>query len=300
MRAVIVTGVSSGIGRGIAQVLMGRGLHVFGSIRSPADASRLALEWRTGFTPLLFDVRDDEAIARAAEIVRARLDGERLAGLVNNAGVGYKGPLLHQPWEEIERLITVNLLGPVRVTRAFAPLLGADRTLTGPPGRIINVSSVGGRVPTPFTGAYCASKAAIENLSSCLRAELAHYGVKVIVLAPGVIRSALGANSGDEVPQRFDHTDYGPSYRHMLQRFETWQARAWPPERIGTTVWHALNVRTPRPRYFVGQFPFRVLFALQRMLPDRAFDRLLASSVVRHVQRQCADAQGDRANPEQL
>ncbi len=136
MHSVVVTGVSTGIGWGTTKVLIRNGLHVFGSVRKQADADRLTQEFGSAFTPLLFDITDEAAIQAAALLVRERLAGETLFGLVNNAGIATAGPLMHQPLEEFRHQIDVNLVGQLIVTRAFLPLLGTDRALKGDPGRI--------------------------------------------------------------------------------------------------------------------------------------------------------------------
>src|SRR5689334_24324621 len=134
MRSVVVTGVSTGIGWGTASVLVRNGIHVFGSVRNQADADRLGREFGSSFTPLLFDITDEAAVQAAALLVRERLAGETLLGLVNNAGIATAGPLLHQPLEEFRHQIEINLVGQLIATRAFVPLLGADRALNGQPG----------------------------------------------------------------------------------------------------------------------------------------------------------------------
>jgi NAD(P)-dependent dehydrogenase (short-subunit alcohol dehydrogenase family) len=151
--AAVVTGVSTGIGWGMVKVLVEKGVHVFGSVRKAEDAQRLQGEFGVErFTPLLFDVTDEGAVQAAAEQVRVRLDGRTLLDLVNNAGIGLGGPLLHQSAAEFRQQLEVNLVGPFVVTQAFAPLLGADASLSGKPGRIVNMSSVAGKVGYPFLG----------------------------------------------------------------------------------------------------------------------------------------------------
>ena len=177
MRSVVVTGTSTGIGRGIAKVLTARGFRVFGGVRKKTDAERLSAELGSRFVPLLFDVTDEAAVHTAAAEVRAALGGEMLAGLVNNAGIAVAGPLLKLPIDKFRWQIDVNLVGAVIVIQAFAPLLGIDRQLKGKPGRIVNISSVGGRVATPFLAPYHASKFGVEGLSESLRRELLCYEI---------------------------------------------------------------------------------------------------------------------------
>jgi hypothetical protein len=172
MKSVIVTGVSTGIGWGCVKVLIESGFRVFGSVRKQADAERLTKEFGPNFTPLIFDVTDKAAVAKAAKEVEAALGGETLAGLVNNAGVAVLGPLMSLRIEEFEHQLAVNLTGPLIVTQAFKGLLGVDRSRRGAPGRIVMISSVGGKNAMPFLGPYCASKFGLEGMSESLRREL--------------------------------------------------------------------------------------------------------------------------------
>jgi len=184
MQSVVIAGASTGIGWATAKLLLDRGLRVFGSVRRQADADRLKATFGTNFTPLLFDVTDETAILAGAREVRAALGGGTLAGLVNNAGIGITGPVLELSAGEFRRQMEVNLIGPIMATQAFAPLLGADRSVTGPKGRIVMISSVSGKKGFPFISAYTASKHAIEGLSESLRREMMLFGIDVIIVAP--------------------------------------------------------------------------------------------------------------------
>ena len=150
MRAVVVTGASTGIGRACVAKATAEGAHVFAGVRKTADADALTQAFGEAVTPLLMDVTDGESVAAAAEQARARLGGAPLFGLVNNAGVATPGPLLHLTAEELAGQLDVNLVGVHRVTRAFAPFLfeGAPRR----PGRIVMISSVAGKLAMPFLG----------------------------------------------------------------------------------------------------------------------------------------------------
>src|ERR1700751_3832291 len=169
MRQVVITGVSTGIGYATVKVLLEHGCRVFGSVRKRADADRLQLEYGERFVPLLFDVIDEAAVQHAAETVRRHLGTAILDGLVNNAGIEITGPLAYLPADQFRYQLEVNLVGPLIVTKAFLPCLGADPTRQGKPGRIINISSPSGRIAGPFTGAYTASKFGLEGLSDTLR-----------------------------------------------------------------------------------------------------------------------------------
>jgi NAD(P)-dependent dehydrogenase (short-subunit alcohol dehydrogenase family) len=278
MRSVVVTGVSTGIGWGTAKVLICNGMHVFGSVRKQADADRLAQEFGSAFTPLLFDVTDEIVIQAAAVLVRERLAGATLFGLVNNAGIATAGPLLHQPLEEFRYQIEVNLVGQLIVTRAFLPLLGTDRTLKGQPGRIVNVSSVGGKVAAPFIGAYAASKHGLEGLSESLRRELLLYGIDVIIVGPGSVATPIWDKAAQIDTSAYEHTEYADILRRFAKYFVQEGRKGFPPERIGETIFTALTTRSPRVRYAVVPQAFQN-WIVPRLLPRRLVDAVLARSL---------------------
>ena len=197
LRSVVITGTSTGIGWSAAKILLARGFRVFGSVRKAEDAARLQTELGANFVPLVFDVTDEAAVLAAAATVRGMLNGERLAGLVNNAGIAVAGPSLEVPLDDYRRQMEINVIGPISVTRAFAPLLGTDDNLKGPPGRIVMISSVSGVNGSPFVGPYSTSKHALEGFSESLRRELTMFGIDVIVIGPAAGEDAdLGQGTG--------------------------------------------------------------------------------------------------------
>lgn len=209
MDSVVVTGISSGIGYGITKVLAAKGLHVFGSVRTESDQERLRSEFGDAVTPLLFDVTDEAGVQAAAQAVRERLAESTLRGLVNNAGISVVGPLEYLPVKDFRRQLEINLASSLIVTQAFLPLLGADHALTGKPGRIVNISSVGGKLAFPFLGAYNASKFGLEGFSEALRRELMIHGIDVIVVRPGSVATAIWdkAEAADDVSD-YASTEY--------------------------------------------------------------------------------------------
>jgi NAD(P)-dependent dehydrogenase (short-subunit alcohol dehydrogenase family) len=272
---VVVTGASTGIGFAIARVLVGQGVHVFGSVRREADGRRLRAELSARFTPLTFDVTDAAAIHAAAPRVGEALDGGTLFGLVNNAGIAVGGPLLHQPLDEVRRHLEVNVVGALAATQAFAPLLGADRTRRGPPGRIVQISSVAGRLSAPFLGAYAASKRALEGMSESLRRELMLYGIDVIVVNPGSVATPIWDKAEAQDGARYAGTEYEP----LLRRFLTAALRSGrsglPADAVGRVVWTALTAQAPRTFYpVVGRKLMN--WTIPLALPARLLDRLIA------------------------
>lgn len=274
--AVIITGVSSGIGRSAAAGLIARGLRVFGSLRSQTDAARLSAALGPAFTPLVFDVTDEAAVQESAAQVRQQLNGRRLLGLVNNAGIALPGPLMYQPIAEYRRQLEVNLVAPLIVTQAFLALLGTDPALSGPPGRIINISSVGGRIAAPFIGAYAASKHGLEGFSESLRRELLLYGIDVVVIGPGSVATPIWDKADQTDLGAYASTVYARPLRAFKATMLSEGRRGLPPERIAATIWEALTSPRPRARYAV--VPQRLLnWTLPRLLPTRLLDRLFAS-----------------------
>ena len=272
--SVVVTGASTGIGWGCTKVLTAAGFHVFGSVRKPADAERLSKEFGSSFTALLFDVTDQAAVAAGARQVAAALGDTTLFGLVNNAGMAIAGPLLHLAIADFEHQLAVNVTGQLIVTQAFAPLLGADAARKGAPGRIVMISSVGGKNALPFAGPYAASKFALEGLSESLRRELMLFGIDVIVVAPGSVATPIWdkAEAVDTTP--FAATRYAASLAKMRSFMLSLGRKGLPPERIGEAVRAALTTSNPRTRYTVAPNPGQQLMVA--VLPKRTMDKLLA------------------------
>ena len=274
MKSVVITGASTGIGWATARLLIDRGFRVFGSVRKPADADRLSGEFGANFTPLLFDVTDEAAVKAAAATVRAALGGETLAGLVNNAGVAVAGPLLELPVEQFRTQLDINVLGPVITTQAFAPLLGADPTLRGPKGRIVMISSVAGKSGNPLSSPYVASKHAIEGLSESLRREMMLFGIDVIIVAPGAVKTPIWGKAEQVDVSGYRNSPFFPALekvrKFMLQLGES----GLPAEMIAERIAEALTSASPKVRYQITPDPMRHLIAA--MLPKRMVDRIIA------------------------
>lgn len=281
MQSVVVTGVSTGIGWATTKVLIQHGFRVFGSVRKREDADRLSKEFGELFVPLLFDVTDETAVQAAAQQVRDQLGGETLFGLVNNAGIGVSGPLIHLPTDDFRQQLEVNLVSILIVTKAFTPLLGADHSLRGRPGRIINMSSVSGKSAPPFVGAYATSKHGLEGFSETLRRELMLYGIDVIIIGPGPINTPIWEKAQQIDTSLYAHTDYMESIRRAQAYMIHNGKNGAPPERVGEVVWHALTTRNPRVRYAVVEEDLlrRLRRIIQGLLPKRLIDRIYAKGL---------------------
>jgi len=258
-RLALVTGASSGIGRATAQRLAAAGWDVLAGVRDPTTAPG-------GTTAVALDVTDPDAVATAARRV-----GDRLDALVNNAGISVAGPLEAIPLEDYRRQIEVNLVAQVAVTQAMLPALRAAR------GRIVFVSSVGGRIGNPFLSAYSASKFGLEAVGDALRVELHAAGIKVAIVEPGAVATPIwdkGLAEADEVERRVPpdlRELYGPGIEAMKRFARDAPRHAVPPDKVAESIEHALTASRPRTRYVVGR-DARMQLALRRLLPDRAFD----------------------------
>src|SRR5215216_713789 len=278
MQSIVVTGVSTGIGWGITKVLIQKEFRVFGSVRKTQDAERLMEEFGSNFVPLIFDVTDEAAVQTAAQQVREQLQGEKLFGLVNNAGIAVPAPLIYQDTDDFRKQLEVNLVSVLIVTKAFVPLLGADRSLRGKPGRIINISSVGGKNGGPFLGAYSASKHGLEGFSESLRRELILYGIDVIIVGPGSVATPIWDKAEQEDLSVFANTDYAEFGQRVKKYMIENGRKGFPPEKVGEVVLHVLTTPNPRVRYAVIPGP-ALRRIVQMFLPKRVVDRIIARNL---------------------
>ena len=194
---------------------------------------------------------------------------------MNNAGIAVPGPLLHLPLADYRHQLEVNLIGPLLVTQAFAPLLGADPGRDGKPGRIVNISSVGGKIGVPFLGAYAASKHALEGMSETLRRELMLYGIDVIIIGPGSVATPIWDKAEADDFSRYQNTDYAEILDRFSKYFIAEGRKGFSPERIGATVLAALTSARPRARYAVVPNRF-TNWTLPMLLPKRVLDKIIS------------------------
>lgn len=276
MRSVVVTGVASGIGLAIARRLVSEGVRVFGSVLRAEEAEALQAEWGAAFVPLVFDVTDAEGVAAAAHQVGEALGGQRLMGLVNNAGIAEVGPLAMMPMASFERQLAVNLTGPVRLSQAFAPHLGLAGDRQGPPGRIVMMGSVAGLVAWPFMGGYVASKHGLEGVASVLRRELKPYGIHVALVGPGSVATPIWGKARElAAGLPWETWPYAEGLRLLAQLTEDLDRKGLAPEAVAAVVWEALSHPWPQARYAPVQNPLEQ-FWLPAFGPQGLVDLLLA------------------------
>ena len=286
MKSVVVTGSSTGIGWGAAKILVKKGFRVFGSVRKQVDADRLKKEFGANFSPLIFDVTDAQAVNKAAEQVATALAGETLFGLVNNAGVAVPGPLLYLAVDEFRRQIETNITGQLIVTQAFAPLLMANRDKPGlprkgsegaKPGRIVMISSVGGRNASPFVGPYNTSKFGLEGFSEALRRELMIFGIDVVIVAPGAVATPIWDKADAVDLSQYAGTPYAPALAAIKKLMIEGGRKGLAPEKLGRAIHRALTVANPKTRYTVT--PDVLQNIIVHTLPKRMVDRLIAKKL---------------------
>ncbi len=270
-KCVLITGVSSGIGLAIAQRLLADKDfdHVYGSVRKAADAENLSLAYPERFTGLVFDVTD--AAAREAEVGRIESDGRQLTALVNNAGIALSGPLELLKEEEYRRQFEVNVFGLLGMTQACLPQLHAARAAGADRVRIVNISSVSGIITSPFTAIYSASKFAVESLTDGLRRELLEFGIDVISVAPGPVKTPIWQKATSR-KGHYDGTRYEPILANMGEYIRNAEADALPASEVAQAVVKALTDDKPAPYAMVMKKKW--LINLVRLMPKRMVDRL--------------------------
>jgi len=266
MKVAIVTGASSGIGEATARQLRQLGYRVFAAARR---VDRMAPLCEAGIDVAPLDVTDDASLTSFVERVMAETG--RIDVLVNNAGYGSYGAVEDVPVAEARRQFDVNVFGLARLTQLVLPHMRAQRS-----GRIVNVSSIGGKIHEPLGGWYHATKFAVEGLSDSMRVELAPFGIDVVVIEPGAIKTEWGGIAADSALSVSGSTAYAEQasmVANLLNAAESNPRLVSPPEVVACAIGKAVTARRPRTRYAVGGGARSVLL-LRRLLSDRAYDRL--------------------------
>jgi len=278
-RSVLVTGCSSGIGEAAARLLAERGWKVIPTARRRDDIERLR---RLGFEPVELDLASSESVRQAAAQVM-ELTRASVGGIVNNAGYGQPGAVEDLDRDMLRRQFEVNLFGLVEFTNCFIPVFRRQGY-----GRIVNISSLVGRISLPFMGAYSATKFALEAISDAWRVELQAAGIAVSIIEPGPIATRFGDNALRHLWPLLEKAEspFHSFYREYARQRES-RVRGnlfrLPPEAVARRIIHALESTRPKTRYPVT-IPAVLAGWLRRLLPDRVLDRL----VIRHWRRELA------------
>ena len=265
-KVALVTGASSGIGEATARRLLVDGYKVYAGARR---VERMAGLRQAGAVPLALDVTDEASMSAAIDTIRA--EAGRLDALVNNAGYGSYGALEDVPMEEARRQFEVNVFGLARLTQLALPMMRAQRS-----GAIVNITSIGGKMHEPLGSWYHATKFAVEGLSDCLRMELEPFGIHVVIVEPGAIRTEWGGIAREGMLQYSGSTAYAAQAQMHARMFESADQSSMvsPPEVVAETIARALRSSRPRTRYATGGGA-KLILALRRFTSDRGFDWLM-------------------------
>ena len=280
MKYVLITGASTGIGYTSAKYLLEKGFFVFGSVRKSSDAEKLENDFGKNFKALIFDVVDETAIKNSVPIVQEIVGQNGLAGLVNNAGIAVSGPMQNVTTEQLRYQLDVNVLGVHRVTNAFLPLLWATENCSHEPGRIIQISSVNGILSPPFTGPYAASKFALEAMSDALRRELVIFGIKVIIVQPGPIKTPIWSKALSNEVIDYADTPYARILSKRAKSLKKIAAAAIPSEEVAKIVNTGIAGKNPKIRYLVAKKSWQ--YKLFSMLPDKWLDNATTKAMKKY------------------
>ncbi|SDS82098.1 SDR family NAD(P)-dependent oxidoreductase [Actinoplanes derwentensis] len=275
-KLIVVTGASTGMGASTARELARQGFHVLAGVRRDADADAIRA---TGVEPVILDITRAEQIAALAARVGA--DPRPLHALVNNAGIQVNAPVEALPMEQWRWVFEVNLFGHIAVTQALLPAL-----LDGK-GRVVNISSIGGKAAMPTYGAYAGAKFALEAVSDSLRREVASLGVPVVVVEPGGVRTKMAARGvatanrlATEMTPEQD-ARYGGLVQAINTLMETGTASGVTADAAARVIAKVVTARRPRTRYTIGR-DAALIIGLTRLLSDRLLDRVIAANLRRH------------------
>ena len=275
MKKIVITGVSTGIGYASAKVLCNSGYMVFGSVRNKKDADRLSLELGNNFHPLIFDVTNKEEIISEYEKVKNSLKkGECIKGLINNAGIALGGPVSLIDTEVFRKQFDVNFFGLIDVTKIFLPLLGIKKGFEKK-GKIINISSVSGKRAYPFVAPYSSSKFALEAFSDSLRRELLMYGIDVILIEPGPIKTAIWDKTPDPNKNQFIGSDYEYSLKRFYKLVIAMGKKGLDADVIANRVKLILETKKPSPRHIITSNRL-FNYTIAGILPTRLYDKIIA------------------------
>ncbi len=272
---ILITGVSSGIGLAMAERLLNNGYFVFGSVRQGKDAERLKRKLGSNFYPVIMDVTDYPSIEAAKEAVIQNAHGNGLTALINNSGIVVSGPLKYLSMEDLEYQFRVNVFGLVKVTQVFLSLLGGEKSTIYKPGTIINVSSISGLLTLPFIAPYSASKHALESITDGLRRELDIYGINVVSVNPGAIKTPIWekVKASRNV---FAGTDYAGFEEYSKRQIEINEKDAIEPEVIAKTIQDIIEKKVRKPSYLLmkNTLVFKFMLALPKSLQDKIINQM--------------------------
>ena len=274
MRGILVTGVSTGIGKAIAESLLESDFLVIGSVRSLEDSIELQRKFSKSFFPVKFDVTKKDEIKKAKKEVEKILSDNNsyLSCVINNAGIALGGPIRYLDVDIFRKQFEVNFFGLIEVTKSFLDLL-IDNNKYKMKNKIINIGSISGKRSYPFVGPYTASKHALEGFTDSLRRELLIHDVDVVLIEPGPIRTPIWEKAPDIEDNPFLNTEYEIPLRKFNKGYIKLGVDGLPPKVIGERVVKILSSNSPKTRHVITPNIFKN-FLIPGFLPDRWVDRM--------------------------
>lgn len=272
---MVVSGASTGMGAAVARELAARGYHILAGVRRERDGDAIRAD---GIEPVLLDITRPEHVQALVDRIASDPHHRPLRALINNAGISVHGPVETLPLDEWRRQFDVNLFGHIAVTQALLPFLHQSH------GRIVNISSVGGKIAMATYGAYAGAKFALEAASDSLRRELAPHGVQVVVVEPGAVKTEMadrGAATANDLAERMNPEQqqrYGGLVKAIVAQEAAFTRTGLPADKAGSIIAEAATARRPRTRYTIGR-DAAILTRLTRILPDRILDRVVAANL---------------------
>ena len=250
MDSILITGVSSGIGLGLAEMFLSKGYKVFGSVRNIQNCKKLSEKYGVNFIPLIFDIQHHSEIDIAEQRIKEILGKEKLSAIINNIGYAEFGPLLHVPTSIMKKHFNILVLGQLYIIQKFFPyLLSSTKS---EPSRIINISSISGVNAYKFAGCYVTCKHAFEGMSKTLRIELKQYGIKVIVIAPGNIITPIWDKQIVENPSIYNNTDYFSEFSCHINSIKNFVSQtAMTVEEFLNAFYKIFQKKNPAERYTI-------------------------------------------------
>ncbi len=277
MKTILITGASTGIGWDSVRALVEKGYRVVGTVRNETDAAKLRQSFSNQVVPIIIDLIELEAISQLPFILKERFQIEKLDGLVNNAGIALAGPFLDQDFSEIEKTIRINVLALMKVTQVLLPMLGAHGGASHA-GTIVNISSIAGTGGAPFLSAYAASKHAVEGFSDVLRKELMLFGIKVVVIGPGSIKTPIWNKGFEVLRTHYEKSIYANAFNRFMALVKSEIENALDVSRVSDLVVESFESSYPKFRYAPIPRPLTNWY-LPRIIPKRLYNFLTAKAL---------------------
>jgi len=274
MENILITGASTGIGYSLCNVFLNNSCQVIGTVRKEEDATRLSADLGERFHPIIMDVTDHEAVHQSVDQVKAIIGDGGLSCLVNNAGIAVGGPMMYLDMELYRKQLDVNFFGVIAVTKAYLPLLGAVSSYKHTPGKILNISSISAQISFPFLSAYCASKSALEAFGDSLRREMLLYGIDVINIEPGPIKTPIWNKTSGLPPEVMD-SDFGPALKKFLNQTRKSEEGGMEADALAEKIYRVCRKKKSKVRYVFMNKKLSNFLIPRYFMNPRLFDRFV-------------------------